>query len=55
MNLQPIKPNTHNKKWLVVCCECNQAKDTSESFADLDRVWVFVCHDCASQEKTKGN
>ena len=57
MNLQPINPNTHTKGWLVVCCECNQAKDTSEAFADLDRVWVFVCHDCAKEVRhdTIGN
>ena len=54
MNLQPIKPNTHNKGWLVACCECNQAKDVIVMFADLDRPWHYVCFACASQETTKG-
>jgi len=47
MNLQPIKPNTHNKGWLVACCECNQAKDVVVMFADLNRPWHYVCYSCA--------
>lgn len=51
MNLQQVKPNTHTKGWLVACCECNQAKDVSEMFADLDRTWHYVCHECAPTYK----
>ena len=50
MNLQQLKPNRHNRLQ-VLCCECCKMKDESKMFADLDRTWHYVCHECATSYK----
>jgi len=47
MRLQLVKINPHNRI-RILCGECGESKDEVETYANLDKVFHYICIDCAS-------
>ena len=48
MNLELVKINPHNRL-NILCSYCDLFKHESETYADLDQPFRYICRNCAGQ------
>lgn len=46
MKLEKVKINPHNRL-KILCSYCDQYKHESETYADLDTRFRYICRECA--------